>query len=362
MAIKSKLKIFGVPWHVAHQYDLAMALQDIADYYLLINPVRKWSEFARPIPKNVHFVNYFEKNKYDLAILHVDQQCVNPFLGKSKLYRQINSIVSGVPKIVINHGTPWYPELWDNEGWKLPPQLQGASKEEIFEYQKDIIINGGKIVCKEDLIEVEGMRNLIGKNIMVVNSHTAREQWGWGETIIHGMGIDEWWDLPKEPVVITMISPAGLDYYYNRELLKSVKTKLAEVGIKHYWITYDWTIDMHKNLTGWDAYRDFLGRGLVYFNPTKESPMPRSRTEAMLSGSCVITTLYQDADSFIKDGENGFLVPENPDFIVRLIQKLIDENYRLAVEIGQNGKATAQKLFNRERYKKDWLKLINKIL
>jgi glycosyltransferase involved in cell wall biosynthesis len=147
-----------------------------------------------------------------------------------------------------------------------------------------------------------------------------------------------------------------LDDYYDRVFLDSVKELLREKhDIELCHITVDWQAE------NWDDYRKFLGTSLVYVNLTKESPMPRSRTEAMLSGCCVITTPFQDADKFIVDGVNGFIIKRDPEQVVERIKWCLD-NQAEAIKIGQNGKKTAQTLFSRERYKKDWKALLEKVL
>ena len=316
-----KVKVFGLPWHLGHQYDLLKATDSFAEWTWLKNYRRPYSTMPRgDFMKN--WVDHYEAGKYDLAVLHIDNQCVEEGIwerGKGAVYRQLNEVIQDIPKIVINHGTNFYPEKFTTD------ELNQKIKE------------------------------VIGDNTMVVNSHTASEQFGFGTPIIHGMGEDEWWDLPKEPRVITVLSPAGLDMYYDRAFLDTVKEKLAELGIKHCQVTVDW---LAKD---WDDYRNFIGRSLVYFNPTKESPMPRSRTEAMFSGACVITTPHQDADRFIVDGENGFLCKRDPDYVVERILWCF-ENYKEAVRIGQEGKKTAHQVFSRERYGNDWRALMSKVL
>jgi len=164
----------------------------------------------------------------------------------------------------------------------------------------------------------------------------------------------EWLDLPKEPRVVTMISPGGLDKYYDRVFLRAVKDALEERDIYHCHITVD------ASFKYFEEYQEFLGRSLVYFNPTRESPMPRARTEAMLSGCCVVTTPHQDADTFIKDGENGFIIKRNPEMVADLIEKLIFD-YKNTIKVGQKGKETALEIFSMERYQKDWANIIEKV-
>jgi len=313
------LRIFKVPWHSGHDYELMMSLPDV-QWNLLICHARKWSAQNRPLPKNINWVTEFKPEDNDLAIINVDQQCVIPELGKSMLVQDMFDTMRGkVPIIVINHGTPCYPERFTFE-----------------ELRKE-------------------MKDLIGDEMMIVNSHQAKEEWGWGHTIIHGMEASDWYDLPKEPRVVTFVAAGGIgEKYYNRRLLQETKNILSEdYGIKHLWMTVD-----TKGFTNWDEYKEFLGSSMVYFNPTYGSPMPRTRTEAMLSGCCIVTTKYHDADTFIKDGENGFIVKNNPYSCAKLINALIMERYKEAVEIGQRGKETAIKKFSRKRFANDWMRMI----
>lgn len=341
----SRLKVFGVINHIGNQYEmLKLAKRGKIKFHYLLNNVRKWGEHysARPRPETFlsedqfEWVTAYEPGKYDLAILHVDQQHVNPEIGKGQIYRELNEVIQDIPKIVINHGTPMYPEM----------------------YPEEIVINGGEITTPTGKKHIDGMKQLIGDNFMIVNSYEAVNRWGWGYPIIHGMDKDEWWDLPKEPRVVIQLSPGGLDTYYNRQLLTSIKGRVSErsgIHVVHISLPKDWVA------RDWDDYRRFLGSSLIYINPTKDSPMPRSRTEAMLSGACVLSSKYHGADEFIEQGVNGFIVPDNPLSYAEAIHHLLNNNYREAVEIGQRGKETAQKLFNVERYLTDLEFVINEV-
>lgn len=276
-----------------------------------------------------NWVTHYEPGKYDLAILHLDQQCIEPELwerGKGTLYRQLNELITDIPKIVIMHGTTYYPE----------------------KFSKDQV--------------VERIKEVVGNNTMVVNSYQCAKDFGFGHPIIHGLDADEWFDLPKEPRVVTMLSPGGLDKYYDRQFLEAIREELMSRDIMHCHITVDW------QAKDWEDYRNFLGRSLIYINPCKDSPMPRARTEAMLSGCCVLTTPWQDAGTFITHGENGYIigdketgVPRNPKDVADLVEFLL-ENYQLAVKVGQAGKETAKQLFNKQNYHKQWKSLVEQVL
>jgi len=314
-----------------------MALKDHADFYYLINYTRRWGEYRKQ-PPNLNWVTHFEKGKYDLAILHVDQQCDLEGLNKGQLVKQmrdtIKEIEPGLPIIWINHATPVYP---DHEEYK---DIDKEFKSE--KLRKDIL-------------------GIVGDDQMVVNSHQAARDWQKGHTIIHGMGINEWKPDTKEPRLISFITQAGIgDKYYNRSYLSEVMERLKEVhGVSLQWIGTPGHLTPKDKDKG---YKEILARSLVYFNPTFASPMPRSRTEAMLSGCCIVTTPQHDAETFIENGKNGFIVPHNDAKQTSELLALLIDNYKETVKIGEAGMKTARKLFNRKRYKEDWLKYLDEIL
>lgn len=322
-----KVRLFGHPWHLAHQYELSKL--PFVDWSWLTQYKRPYSKAARGDFMAGRWVHEYEPGKHDAAILHLDQQCIEDELwtrGKGSLYRELNEVIQDVPKIVIMHGTPYYPEKF--------------SKEQV----------------------VDRVREIVGANTMVTNSRQCAEDFGFGHPIIHGLDPAEWYDLPKEPRVVTMVSPGGLDKYYDRQFMEAIRDELRERGILHCHITVDWVSRDTED------YRNFLGRSLLYLNPFKDSPMPRSRTEAMLSGCCVLTTPWQDAGSFIENGVNGFIigdgktgVPRNPAAVADLIETLL-ANYAAAQAVGQAGKKTALELFKPERYQADWKALLEQVL
>lgn len=322
---RRKIRIFGHPWHLAHQYELSKI--PFIDWTWLIQYKRPYSKHSRGDFMKKWVVEY-EAGRYDVAVLHLDQQCIEPELwarGKGSLYRELNQVIKDIPKIVIMHGTTYYPE----------------------KFSKDQV--------------VDRVKEIVGDNIMVTNSRQCAKDFGFGTPIIHGLDPAEWHDLPKEPRVVTMISPGGLDKYYDRTFLEAIRDELIERDINHCHITVDW------QAKDWDDYVNFIGRSLIYLNPCADSPMPRSRTEAMLSGCCVLTTPWQDAGDFIKHGENGYIIgdgergiPRDPVKVADLVEKLL-ENYEVAVKVGQEGKKTALELFSVANYHRQWRELLEKV-
>jgi glycosyltransferase involved in cell wall biosynthesis len=337
-----RLNIFGCVNHVGNQYEmLKLAKKYPVKFHYLENNVRRWSPYSnRPEPTTwlnkdeFEWVTSYEPGKYDVAMLHVDQQHTDPNIGKGQLYRALNDYIQDIPKIVVNHGTP----MWDEF------------------YTEDLVINGGEIQTTKGPKKLVGMKEMIGDNFMIVNSYEAVDRWGWGYPLIHGMDASEWYDLPKEPRVVISLSPGGLDKYYNRQLLSAIKGEVKEksgLDVIHITVNY-----MAKD---WHDYKDILGRSLIYINPTLDSPMPRSRTEAMLSGCCVLTSKHHGAEDFINHGVNGFIVPDNPLSYAEAIHYLLRDCYKDALAIGKRGKETAKKHFDIERYLDDVYNIITQV-
>lgn len=333
---------------LSHQYSLCH-IPNIK-WYWLVNHRRQFSTLARGGQENYgfEFVPFYEEGKYDIALLHLDQQCLEDglySLGKGSLFKELNSIIKDIPKIVLMHGTPFYPEMFPSDITKENYLELGYTQAQIG--MSSTLIERFKEVVKDC-------------DYVLFNSFRAKEQWGFdnvenSRTIWHGLDQKDWLDLPKEPRVITTITAGGLDDYYDRDFLNEVKTGLRDRNIELCHVMSD------VNFDNFEQYREFIGRSLIYFNPTKQSPMPRSRTEAMLSGCCIITTLSQDADLFIKDGINGFRAIRNVKYICDLIELLIND-YKKACSIGQEGKKTAQEIFSKERFDRQWWEMIDYVL
>jgi len=334
MNTKKKLKIVCTHWQIMHWWDLFNALKEHADFYLITNNHRDWRKpqylAARSIPDNVYFVPYYEKGKYDFAILNIDQQCSNPRLGKTRLFIELNELIQDIPKVIINHATPVYPELLAKAG------------ETYLEAEKE---------CRKII------KGMVGDTLMVTNSYQAatEAEWGWGYPIWHGLNADEWLDLPKEPRIFSALSPGGCDEYYNRSMMNEVIRQMSEKwGHTIYWAKIN--VGTQRSITD---YKEYLGKSLIYLDVSFRTPMNRARAEAMLSGCCVVQVDGgHDLKRFARNGENMILVNNKPEQIVQTLIELVEKRYKKCVKIGQAGKETAKKYFNRERYRDDWLKLI----
>ena len=107
------------------------------------------------------------------------------------------------------------------------------------------------------------------------------------------------------------------------------------------------------------AFRDWLdhlGRHKVYLNTTLRSPMPRSRTEAMLCGVIPVSLDNHDVSRFIRNGINGFYsssIEELAEFC-----KAVCRSEEMRRKMSEAARGTARDLFNNDRFLTEWINLI----
>ena len=346
---EKRIKIFTAVNHIGNEFDtLKVAKRYPVKFFYLRNNVRRWSQYsARPEPTTwltkdeFEWVDYFDPKEhgYDLAIVRCDQQHADPYLGKSQLSRQMLEIIGDKIKVVIvNHGTPNWSEKYD---------------EELVKY-------GGIVQTTRGPRQIDGIAELVkNAKLMIVNSYEAVARWEGVHPnivpLIHGMDPAEWWSLPKEPRVVLPLSPAGLDNYYNRSLCTAIKAAVKErsgLDVMHI------NVNIKFDEDNWTQYRNFLGSSLISIFPFKDSPMPRSRTEAMYAQNCILTSKYHGGSDIFEHGVDGFIMPDNPLSYAEAIHVLINEGYRDANLIGARAREKAIKLFHQDRYLKDFYETI----
>src|SRR5262249_5699231 len=104
------------------------------------------------------------------------------------------------------------------------------------------------------------------------------------------------------------------------------------------------------------AYRDLVARYSIYLNPTRLSPMPRSRLEAMFSGLALVTTRHHDVEMWLEAGVTGFMADDAP--ALREWLRLLGGDPDLCRKLGLAGREMAHDRFHVRHYLASWQEAI----
>jgi glycosyltransferase involved in cell wall biosynthesis len=311
------LSILDHAWHQVHSYRLH-ALPARFEYFS-VGP-RGWEAGIRPVPENFGgFVENPQLEGYDVVMSHLDNWCDAADL-RGTPFRVMSLLALGAPqaaRVCIMHGSP----------------SNRANRERIVEM----------------LASAPG-----GAPFLVCNSRQACAEWGLGaersRAIIHGYRVDEFWSSEdRKRWAITVCSAGQVSWrYHGVPMLLRVKRDVPVL-----WCGYSGDLPYFEQYAD---YREFLANSLIYVHCGKESPMPGARTEAMLSGCCVVSTSNHDADRYIEHGVSGFLC-DSAEEMIETIRMLLG-NPEKAYRVGVRGREAAREFFNHERYVADWLRLL----
>jgi len=336
-------------WHVSHQYELWKLGYDIT----LVHGAGtaacdSWAYDQRPFPKNAMFQDIERVNpqKYDLAILHFDENVLHPELCNGMetsdwgdTFKTMFALTANIPRVAVCHGTPQFLGQYD-------PKFHGTEPVSIYEDSRRELVD------------------FLGDTFVVCNSHQAEKEWGFSRstTIWHGFSPDEYLFGTHERDCLAPMSSSikKRAYYMGQYELEQLKALLEGHLAIEYTTSPDpqgffpnkqaWAITKYKN------YRREIGRYSFYLNTTLRSPMPRSRGEAMMEGVIPLTLRNHDTDLFIQNGINGYsadTVDELADFAMFL------KNYpRTKEKISIAARESAIVHFNNKRYLSEWAKLI----
>lgn len=321
-----RLRILDYPWHQVHSYRLHALPADF--WFLDLDPV-VWNILQRPIPPNWRGVispGGVSATDFDCMILHLDQWCARHELDlRAMAYRVALQVHhrTGIIPVIIMHGTPDSPE------------------------------------------NRQAVLRLIGDLPVVCNSGQAAREWDGGDRradcyggaqfrhIIHGYNVDEFWSAPadrRDKVVVSVCSGGELSREYHglplaERLARDVPLHIYGPKGNRAW------------LNSYADYRQMLARSLIYFSPSRRGPMPGARTEAMLSGCCVVTVPGNDAAQYVDHGRTGYIADYYRE-IVLILRDLLD-NPQQAHSVGQAGREAARQLFSADRYVADWLRVLS---
>lgn len=338
------LRILTYHWHTSYLYELFKLPHQFTMVCGVGLPFNNnWGYETRPMPANARFVhvNKLQLEDYDLAILPFDETVLAPELtngarpqGWGKCFTWM--LRQPLPKIALCHATP------------------------PFYGQYDIDYQG--LNCMQEMTE-ERLRIVaaIGDIKVICQTIQSKQEWGFrnAEVIWHGFTPEEFTLRAHNAKGILTLGKMALQvhpyyngYFIHRDVVDRLPKQLRPQGIytpkpeRRLQSNNCYAIDKFKN------YKRLLQQYSIYLNPTLRSPMPFTRTEAMLCGLVPVTTSNQDAAKFIRHGFNGFLgdtAEELAEACIFCLQHPVE-----AYRIGMEARRTASDVLHSQRFLNDW--------
>gem|GEM_PF-360374 len=355
-----RLRILSYRWHCGHQYEIHRLPHD----FTLVqggNITDWWDYGQRPLRPNVRFLPQSQVNydEYDLAILHFDEFVLRPELSKGILcegwgsvFQELQTEFKG-PKVAICHGVPYFYGACD------------------LNYRS---ANLGRIVEEER----QAMVDFLGDTMAIVNSHRAQRDWGFRQSKVIWHGFDPQEYPPscyRKGAIVAVGHMLKRPHYRGLGLYLKTLDQLNSRGV----LLPDFLGDALANQVnlprldkayfdsdnerGWASFQNyvsFLRDYSIFFNTTQNSPMPRTRAEAMLCGLAMVTTNCHDEDMFIEQGINGFY-SNDPRELAQILGDL-QHDPGLTRTIGQAGRRRALEAFHIDNFLNEWNETLGDLL
>jgi hypothetical protein len=105
---------------------------------------------------------------------------------------------------------------------------------------------------------------------------------------------------------------------------------------------------------------EFISHYRFFFNPIRYTSLGLAVLEAMMQAVPVVGMATTELSTVIRSGENGILDTNIPELISAMKLLLNDKNY--AESLGRNGRATALKRFNIQRFINDWANVFDSVM
>lgn len=353
-----RLRLLNYAWHAGHQYELHKLEHDVT---LLVGPgIPGWKFKHRPIQPGVRVAREADVDlrAFDAAILHFDEHVLEPWTDGEHPFLRLNRDLE-VPRVAICHGTP-------------PLTAEG----EVDDAARARIVDA------------------VGDTLVVCNSHTAADAWRFrrSTTIWHGFDPLEYplGRRSRAEVLTTGHFGAGRKHYQGQDAFERATAAVPCVLIWSRTVAGARSVEpsmllrpealaykllrprdrRHPETAGWwmrwvanpyartrfAAYRRLIQGFLSYFNPTRHSPMPRARAEAMLSGLALVTTNHHDEERFLDNEVDGFWSNDTDQLIDYLRHVVRDP--AAARRVGERGREKATRVFALSRYLDAWRRLL----
>lgn len=348
---RRRLRILSYKWHVPHQYELFKMMHDVT--LVTHNGTvhcDQWDYGQRPCPYNVRFaaLERIDPRDYDFAILPFDEYVLSPEYCPTltpdwgNAFRAMLTLTEGMPRVALCHGSPPICEAADH-----------AAPEPL-----------GQPIAALRTTWV----NLLKTTHVVCNSHQAQKEWGFARSSViwHGFSPEE---FPlgrhrQDCLTLGRLAYDARPFYRGMDILHDVQRRLqGRCAITHTKSpephpnyppnTQEWAVAKFQN------YVRYIGDFKMYFNPTVRSPMPRSRAEAMLTGSIPVVLNTHDADMFIKQGVNGYYGNNAEELTEYMLWILQHETERQ--RMSREARLTAMDTFNIDRNLAAWMELISSL-
>ena len=349
---KRRLRVLTHRWHVPHQYELYKSGHD----FMLLTGTGTalcdhWEWEKRPMPRNSRMLPYdkVDPREFDIAILHFDENVLHPELCHGKVPLDWGNTFAwfldnvDLPKIAVCHGTPQFAGQYDNN-YALPDlgHVLDSNRTELVDRLRDVLV-----VC---------------------NSHQAKYEWGFqnSQVIWHGLAPSDFNPGLHDLDVLVMQYQAmkNRPHYNGLRIYEAISSLVGQQVALTCMRTPDPSMEFSAGAERWARakYQNYvrqIGRHSVYLNTTVRSPMPRSRTEAMLTGAVSVSLKNHDVDMFIKNGSNGFYGESAEELAEQLVWLKTNEAAR--IQMGRASLRTAREIFNQDRYLSDWNELLVRI-
>ena len=344
---KRRYRILTHRWHVPHQHEIYKLP---FDFTLLTGTgtgiTNNWGYEQRPLRPNARLVpaESVDQSAFDMAIVHFDENVLCPDLSNGRMAAEWSDTFRWfienikLPMVAICHGTiPFVGQYAANAGEIRQFEL----------YQAD----------------ADNLRNALADVNVVVNSHQAADEWRFrrSRVIWHGLDPQEFNEGTHERDVIHHGTDPERPHYRGAHALQRALTILEAEGLNMSSHTHERKVpvtrfDPRFSDFVFKNWIDHLGRHKVYLNTTLRSPMPRSRTEAMLCGVIPVSLDNHDVSRFIQNGVNGFYsssVEELAEFC-----KTVCRDEQMRTKMSEAARETARDVFNHDRFLTEWVNLV----
>jgi len=314
---RKSLSILDYSVHPGHQYCLAKLGFEF--FYLRENMKYDWRVTTRPQPFNTHFITNCNPNDFDLIITHNVRQ-----LRQVKYWEEAGILKKPIPKIFIFH----------------------------YEAHDEL--------TKDKMIPwVEGYH-------LIFNSYESQRNWNMPNpsqrTIIHGFDQDEWheWHGGINGVLTVAGRMGNRSLVTGYEFWKSVVTELdcEKMVMGSEWSHMQpWEKKIVRHSNDWEDLKDTYASYDVYFSPTLDSPFPRARSEAFVTGAPMVTTPNHNVNIYVEHGISGYITDDSQEAIY-YINKLLKDK-KLRKRFSKNAREKAREVLSIDRFLQEWRNLID---